>query len=114
MQAVAAAAPSVGGGAGGSRLLRSATVANPFDVAELLSRISLLAPSASAGAAAGMGGPRPLSADSTSGIQWIQPSGALQLLPPPAAAAAAAFCCCRCCHLPAPMWRCPCAALVAA
>lgn len=63
---------------------RSASVSNPFDVTELLARISLLPPtpppppaldSASSG-----GGPRCLSTDGVNRVQWVQPSGEAALL----------------------------------
>lgn len=63
---------------------RSASVSNPFDMTELLARISLLPPapppppaldSASSG-----GGPRCLSTDGVNRMQWVQPSGEAALL----------------------------------
>lgn len=72
LQAVAAAAS--GATAAGGGLLRSATVANPMDVGELLAQADALAATAegpacglrSAGSAGAAGG----------GEHWVQPSGA--------------------------------------
>ncbi len=79
-------ATSAGGGASlpaaaslGSQMGRSASVSNPFDVTELLARISLLPatpgpPPALASAGSG-GGLRCLSTDGVNRVQWVQPSG---------------------------------------
>lgn len=83
-------ATSAGGGAAlpaaaslGS-LARSASVSNPFDVTELLARISLLpatpAPPPALASTGGSGGPRCLSTDGVNRMQWVQPSGEAGLL----------------------------------
>ena len=68
-------APPPGGGGASGGLGRSASLPSPYDVAELLARISLLAPPAPPPAGPSAGGPRALAADG-SRLHWVQPSGA--------------------------------------
>ena len=85
LQAVVGAAPGLPSGGGGmAGMARSASIANPCDVAELLAQISLLSPApmpaASLGSAGSLGaeggcGPRALASGGGSRVQWIQPSG---------------------------------------
>ena len=90
--AAATAAPgravSAGSTSSSSLLQGSSAGGNPFEVAELLGQISLLAPAPARPASADGAGPRAIT-DGSNRVAWIQPSGEL----------AAALCC-----LPVAAW----------